>query len=85
MPTYYRGPSAHVTHEVFLVRDPGAAFAISELRDVHVEVYRSRRRVYELRAVYHGRSACLFRTTNERLFGQVKRALVRALEHRDTV
>lgn len=86
MPTYYRGPTAHVTHEVFLVRDPAVeAFAVSELLDVHVEVYGRRGNTYELRAVYHGRPICLFSTTDLRLFGQIKRALIRALEHRDTV
>jgi uncharacterized protein DUF6232 len=85
MATLYRGPTAHVTYEVFLSRDRGIAFAISALRDVHVEVYRHRRETYELCAVYHGRPICLYRTTDERLFGQIKRALIRALEHRDTV
>jgi len=87
MATLYRGPTAHVTDEVFLSRDRGVAFAISALRDVHVEVYlhRRRREIYELRAVYHGRPICLFQTTDERLFGQIKRALIRALERRDTV
>jgi Family of unknown function (DUF6232) len=37
-------------------------------------------RVYELWAVYRGRMTCLFDTTDERVFGQVKRALIRAIE-----
>jgi hypothetical protein len=37
-------------------------------------------RVHELWAVYRGRMTCLFNTTDERTFGQVRRALVRALE-----
>ena len=37
-------------------------------------------RVHELWAVYRGRMTCLFDTTDERVFGQVKRALVRAME-----
>jgi hypothetical protein len=37
-------------------------------------------RVHELWAVYRGRMICLFDTTDERTFGQVKRALVRAIE-----
>jgi hypothetical protein len=34
----------------------------------------------ELAAVYHDRPVCLLRTTDTQTFGQVKRALVRALE-----
>lgn len=37
-------------------------------------------RVHELWAVYQGRMVCLFNTTDERTFGQVRRALVRAIE-----
>lgn len=41
--------------------------------------------VHELWAVYRGRMICLFDTTDERTFGQVKRALVRAIEQRGRV
>jgi Family of unknown function (DUF6232) len=41
--------------------------------------------VHELWAVYRGRTICLFGTTDERTFGQVKRALVRAIEQRGGV
>jgi hypothetical protein len=37
-------------------------------------------RVHELWGVYRGRTVCLFGTTDARMFGQVKRALVRAIE-----
>jgi hypothetical protein len=37
-------------------------------------------RVHELWAVYRGRMICLFNTTDERTFGQVRRALTRAIE-----
>jgi Family of unknown function (DUF6232) len=37
-------------------------------------------RSYELRATYHGRSVCLLRTGDERMLGQVMRALRRAVE-----
>jgi Family of unknown function (DUF6232) len=37
-------------------------------------------RVYELWAVYHGQMTCLFDTTDKRVIGQVRRALVRAIE-----
>jgi hypothetical protein len=36
--------------------------------------------VHELWAVYRGRMVCLFNTTDERTFGQVRRALTRAIE-----
>jgi hypothetical protein len=39
-----------------------------------------RRTVWELRAVYRGHPVVLLRTPDERTFGQVRRALVRALE-----
>lgn len=38
-------------------------------------------RVLQLWAVYHGQHVCLFESTNAQAFGQVKRALVRAVEH----
>lgn len=37
-------------------------------------------RVHELWAVYQGDMTCLFESTDEREFGQVRRALVRAME-----
>jgi hypothetical protein len=40
----------------------------------------ARPRIYELWAVHRGGPVCLFRTANERLFGEVRRAVVRALE-----
>lgn len=41
---------------------------------------RRRQQVWELRALYRGQRVLLLRTSDERTFGQVKRALVRALE-----
>lgn len=41
---------------------------------------RRRQQVWELRAHYRGARVLLLRTSDERTFGQVKRALVRALE-----
>ncbi len=41
---------------------------------------RPRRRMQELWAVYRGRPVCLFKTTDELVFGQVRRALLRAIE-----
>jgi hypothetical protein len=42
--------------------------------------WRFRRPEYELRATYRGNSIKLLRTTDTQTFGQVKRALVRAME-----
>jgi hypothetical protein len=39
-------------------------------------------RPHELWVTYRYRQVCLFRTMDERQFGQVRRGLVRALEHR---
>jgi Family of unknown function (DUF6232) len=40
------------------------------------------RRPHELWGIYQGRPTCLFQTTDERVFGQVSRALLRAIQHR---
>jgi hypothetical protein len=37
-------------------------------------------RLWELRATHRGTQVCLFNTTDARIFGQVKRAMVRTLE-----
>jgi hypothetical protein len=43
---------------------------------------RRRRRMWELRARHRGSEVCLFATSNETTFGQVRRATLRALEAR---
>jgi hypothetical protein len=132
MTIYYRDRLALITHEVFEVRVPyRQRFAISELRDVHVErtgpdaravgsvglagvmligvaaswplldspqawlsafamvaapmvlggaCWRMNPPRYELRATCHGYQVQLFRSCDAQTFGQVKRALMRALE-----
>jgi hypothetical protein len=42
--------------------------------------FRGRRHSYEVHAFHRGRRVCLFRTSDPRLFGQIRRALVRAME-----
>ncbi|HCT75372.1 MAG TPA: hypothetical protein DGG94_08660 [Micromonosporaceae bacterium] len=42
--------------------------------------WRARISPYELWAIYRGRAVCLLRTRDERMLGQVSRALLRALE-----
>lgn len=49
---------------------------------ISVGCWRTPDEPYELRATFRGRSVCLLRTTDERILGQVSRALLRALETR---
>jgi hypothetical protein len=80
MTVFYRGPCIVITHEDFRVLCPRPrVFAIRELLDVRV-VQAVRTGRFELWARYRGALVCLFGTADERSFGQVKRALVRALE-----
>lgn len=95
MPVYFRGPQALITHREFICYRPHQEFAIRELLHPHVVIaeatgasprlgYPSMRRrrhhSHEVHAFYRGQRVCLFRTTDLRLFGQIRRALVRALE-----
>jgi hypothetical protein len=132
--TYYEGPYAVVTSDVFRVRCPyHHEFAVTELRDVgvvrggldslsvgttclaggslvvftaswpfihtpvgwlgavvfattpwvvSVSCWRLRRPEQELWATYRHQRVQLFTCRNERVFGQVRRALLRALEER---
>jgi hypothetical protein len=41
---------------------------------------RARRVPLEIRAIYRGRLVCLFRTTDQLVLGQVRRALLRAMD-----
>ena len=85
--TYYEGRTVLITREVFETELPTLQrFRVADLRNVQVTRCSSERRhlrnrpTWELRAVYHGRWVELFSTTDLQTFGQVKRALVRALE-----
>ena len=87
MIVYYQGRAALVTHEVFETAWPyPQRFLVADLRDVQVTRCKADRRYFrnrptwELRATYHGYQVELFSTNDETTFGQVKRALVRALE-----
>jgi hypothetical protein len=94
MPTYYGStnyrccPNVLITHQEFCVEFPyPQLYRIRDLRDVGVSTTdprwtgtRGRHVVWELTATYHDRPVTLFRCADERTFGQVKRALVRALE-----
>lgn len=81
MPVYFRGPQALITHREFIrISPPAQAYALRDLLHPHVVIARNS---HEVHAFYQGRRVCLFRTTDLRLFGQIKRALVRALEAQD--
>jgi len=54
--------------------------ALAALAGPIVGCFRPRRHSYEVHAYYRGYRVCLFRTPDPRLFGQIRRALVRALE-----
>ena len=95
MPVYFRGREALITHRRFICHRSQQEFAIRELLHPHIVIGEAtgaeprltrpglrlgRRHSYEVHAIYRGQWVCLFRTTDLRLFGQIKRALVRALE-----
>jgi hypothetical protein len=132
MVTYYRGPTARITHEVFEVWGPHfQRYSIADLRDVHVvrggpdplalasagatgvvmaavaaswpflhspeawlvaaalvaapavlggACWRINPPEWALRATYRSYQVELFRCPDARVFGQVRRALLRALE-----
>jgi hypothetical protein len=92
MTVFYRGQGAFITHEVFQALLPDhKSFTIRELAGVHIVDHRQHGLFgrlfssplttgYELCAFYHGHLVCLFRSPDERVFGQVARALRRAVE-----
>ena len=97
MTTYYPGPGILITHEVvrILVPEP-RTLPISELRRPYITRgtaylpvgtwWRPRVRCYELHAIHRGQVVTLFACPDRRVFGQVTRALVRAVEaYRDSV
>jgi hypothetical protein len=84
--TYYVGKGARITDSLMEIWIPEyQRFVILELRDVHVTHGRAtnswlNRPIYELRATYRGRPVQLYASRDAQTFGQVKRALLRALE-----
>ena len=89
MTTYYRDGEVLITDRVFITVVPILMrFPIAKLRNAHVFRYPRRfpwgRATHELRATYGGVELILFETDDETVFGQVKRAVQRALErHRE--
>ena len=85
MTTYYRDEEVLITDRVFITAVPILMrFPIAKLRNAHVLRYPRRfpwgRATHELRATYGGTELILFETDDETVFGQVRRALLRALE-----
>jgi hypothetical protein len=59
----------------------GAGLLVAILAGLVVAAARRvRRRPLEVRAMYRGQMVCVYTTTNRQTFGQVRRALLRALE-----
>lgn len=87
MRTYYRGPDVVVNDQVFEVCGPQPLrFLVAKLRDVQV-VRTTRRsswgratRAFELWAWYERDRVQMYSSPDERVFGQVSRALRRAIE-----
>jgi len=83
---YYNGPDARITSHTFESRHPiHRSFAIAELHHVHTPRhvrFSVRRPPLELRALYRGQVVSLYWTRDRLQFGQVTRALLRALDER---
>lgn len=83
MRTFYRSPDILVTSDHFSVLRPRPVrFRIRDLRDAYIVRHGSPslRPQLEIRAGYGANDVRLFITTDSRTFGQVRRALIRALE-----
>ncbi len=83
MRTFYRSPDIMVTSDhVAVLRPHPARFRMTELRGAYIVRHGSAtiRPLLEIRARYGDSDVQLFCTTDARTFGQVRRALIRALE-----
>jgi hypothetical protein len=88
MPTYYPGPDVLITSEVLVVM--GSRPILFRIEDL-IRPYVARwdrhpsgthtAGIYQLRATYGTQDVCLYGTDNRLKFGQVRRALVRAMEY----
>jgi hypothetical protein len=85
MTVFYASPHLLITDRVFAVLSPQLMrLPIETVDQAYVVIVRTwwppLRTTYELRNTYQASDVCLFRTADRRAFGQVRRALVRALE-----
>ncbi|MFB9177210.1 hypothetical protein ACFFX1_03590 [Dactylosporangium sucinum] len=83
---FYEGPDIVVTSEHFIILGPyPVRYRLDDVREPYI-VQHGRgsrfRSAQEIRARYGARDVRLFSTTNATTFGHVRRALIRALEHR---
>jgi len=80
--TYYRSPSAAVTEEWFVTRD--RAFSVAGLHQIRTArvgtTWRLRPRSFEIWAEYNGVVVRIYHSADEKTFGHVCRALIRARE-----
>jgi hypothetical protein len=89
MRMYYRSPDVIVTGDHFVILRPQRVqYRIDFLEDVYIVQHARTGRLrsgsaLEIRARYGVRDVRLFHTTNSTTFGQVRRALIRAIERRD--
>ena len=87
MRTFYRSSDVMVTSDHFSVLRPKPMlFRLAELRGAYIVRHASPsiHPVLEIRAQYLTTDVRLFSTTDPRTFGQVRRALIRALEQHAT-
>jgi hypothetical protein len=79
--TLYLRPGTRITTQIF--EFAGYRYPVAELGQIRRVVLNSRlrHRLFELWAQFDGRTVRLFSCHNEREFGQVCRALVRAREY----
>ncbi|WP_432980940.1 DUF6232 family protein [Dactylosporangium sp. CA-233914] len=83
---FYRSPDLVVTSDHFVILRPvQMQYRIDFLEGVYVLEHPRAGRTpaaQEIRAQYGRHDVSLFRSTDRRVFGQVRRALIRALERR---
>ena len=84
MIVFYRSQELLISRDAFMPLFSPDRFDLADLHHIQAvvsyPVHRPRRPRWQLLAEHHGTTICLYSTTEERTFGQVKRALVRALE-----
>jgi hypothetical protein len=91
MTIFYRGPYVRITHEVFENHSPTyRSFVLADLRRVRVVVpvaagarWWSNSQEQALVALYRGEHVTLYQNADPLQFGQVRRALMRAMERLD--
>ncbi|GAA0737069.1 hypothetical protein GCM10010199_58840 [Dactylosporangium roseum] len=85
MRMFYRSADILVTSEHFVILRPREIrFRLEYLHDAYIVRHSGRFRArQEIRARYGRSDVLLFSTTDATTFGHVRRALIRALEHRE--